>query len=47
MDEMTRTNLANLGSDDRELQNKAFFYVLEVTDKPVDSKSVLRKRTAP
>ena len=36
MDEITRTNLDNLRSDDRELQNKAFFYVLEATDKPVD-----------
>jgi hypothetical protein len=36
MDELTRTNLDNLFSDDCELQNKAFFRVLEVTDKSVD-----------
>src|SRR5258708_9569875 len=36
MDKITRTNLDNLHSEDRELQNKAFFYILEVTDKPVD-----------
>jgi hypothetical protein len=36
MDRITRTNLANLWSADRELQNKAFFYILEATDKPVD-----------
>ena len=31
-----RTHLANLWSQDRELQNKAFLFVLKVTDKPVD-----------
>jgi hypothetical protein len=36
MDETTRTNLDNLYSEDRELQNKAFFYVLEATEEPVD-----------
>jgi hypothetical protein len=36
MDKITRTNLDNLWSEDRELQNKAFFYILEATDKPVD-----------
>ena len=36
MDKTTRTNLDNLWSEDRELQNKAFFYILEKTDKPVD-----------
>jgi len=35
MDKITRTNLDNLWSEDRELQNKAFFHVLEVTDGPV------------
>lgn len=35
MDKTTRTNLENLWSEDRELQNKAFFYILEKTDKPV------------
>ena len=36
MDEKTRTNLDNLQSQDRELQNAAFLYLLEVTEKPVD-----------
>jgi len=36
MDKITRTNLDNLWSEDRGLQNKAFFYVMEATDKPVD-----------
>ncbi len=36
MDETTRTYLENLYSEDRDLQNKAFFYILEATDKPVD-----------
>ncbi len=36
MDKDTRTNLDNLWSEDRELQNKAFLHILEVTDKPVD-----------
>ncbi len=36
MDEITRIHLENLYSTDRELQNRAFFYVLEVTDQPVD-----------
>lgn len=36
MDTITRTNLYNLRSEDRETQNKAFFYILEVTGKPVD-----------
>ena len=36
MDITTQTNLDNLWSEDRELQNKAFFFVLEATDKPVD-----------
>jgi hypothetical protein len=36
MNKTTRTNLDNLWSEDRELQNKAFPYILEVTDKPVD-----------
>ena len=36
MDIITRTKLDNLWSEDRELQNKAFFYILEATDKPVD-----------
>lgn len=36
MDSITRTNLDNLRSEDKELQNKAFFYIIELTDKPVD-----------
>ena len=36
MNKTLRTNLDNLWSEDRELQNKAFFYILKVTDKPVD-----------
>jgi hypothetical protein len=36
MDAITRTNLDNLHSEDRELQNKAFFDILAATDKPVD-----------
>ena len=36
MNKVIRTNLDNLHSDDRELQNKAFSYVLKATDKPVD-----------
>ncbi len=36
MNKTTRTNLDNLWSEDRELQNKAFTYILEATDKPVD-----------
>ena len=36
MDKITRTNLDNLWSEDREMQNKAFFHILEATDKPVD-----------
>ena len=36
MDEIIRTNLNNLRSEDRELQNKAFFAILEATAEPVD-----------
>lgn len=36
MDKITRTNMDNLWSEDRELQNKAFFHILEETYKPVD-----------
>src|SRR5258706_14693249 len=36
MNTITQTNLQNLWSEDRELQNKAFSYILDVTDKPVD-----------
>jgi len=36
MDATTRTKLDDLRSDDKEVQNKAFFAVLEATEKPVD-----------
>lgn len=36
MNKIIRTNLDNLLSEDRELQNRAFFFILEATDKPVD-----------
>src|SRR5215216_3498218 len=36
MDKITRTNLDNLWSEDRDLQNKAFFYIIEATNRPVD-----------
>jgi hypothetical protein len=36
MKKTTRTNLSNLWSEDRSLQYKAFLYVMEETDKPVD-----------
>lgn len=36
MDTKTRKHLDNLLSEERELQNQAFFYILEATEKPVD-----------
>jgi hypothetical protein len=36
MDEITRTNLSNIRSQDRDLQNQAYSFVVEATDKPVD-----------
>lgn len=36
MNKVTRTNLDNLWSEDRQLQYKAFLYILDVTDRPVD-----------
>lgn len=36
MNPITRTNLDNMRSEDRELQNSAFTYILQVTDQPVD-----------
>jgi hypothetical protein len=36
MDKITRTHLDNIRSKDRKLQNKAFSYLLESTEKPVD-----------
>jgi hypothetical protein len=36
MGEITRTNLENLHSEDRAVQNAAFFTVIEATETPVD-----------
>ena len=36
MDNKTRKYIDNLRSSERELQNQAFFYILEETEKPVD-----------
>jgi hypothetical protein len=36
MDKIIQTNLQNLWSEDRELQNQAFSHILALTDKPVD-----------
>jgi hypothetical protein len=36
MDSKLRKHLDNLRSEERELQNQAFFYILEATEKPVD-----------
>jgi hypothetical protein len=36
MDKITRTKLNNLWSENRELQNKAFTFILKATEKPVD-----------
>src|SRR5262245_28613751 len=36
MDENIKTNIANIHSDDRDLQGKAFSSVLEATERPVD-----------
>lgn len=36
MESLTRNHLNNLRSEDRELQNKAFSYILKETEKPVD-----------
>ena len=36
MNKIIRTNVDNLWSEDRLLQNKAFLYILKATDKPVD-----------
>ena len=36
MDKTTRANLDNLWSEDRNLQNKAFFTIIGMTDQPVD-----------
>lgn len=36
MDKTIRTNVKNIRSEDEDLQNKAYFYIVEKTDKPVD-----------
>ena len=36
MNKLTRTHLDNIRSKDKELQNKAYFYILNITEKPVD-----------
>jgi hypothetical protein len=36
MDRKLRTQLDHLKSQDRDLQNKAYFHILKVTDKPVN-----------
>ncbi len=36
MDKITQTNLDSLFSEDRELQNKAYSFLMEETEKPVD-----------
>jgi hypothetical protein len=36
MDDATRTNLDNIRSADKQVQNDAFFAVITATDKPVD-----------
>ena len=36
MDSKIRKQVDNLRSEERELQNQAFFYILEATEKPVD-----------
>jgi hypothetical protein len=36
LDKTTLSHLENLWSENRALQNKAFFHVLDATDKPVD-----------
>ena len=36
MDSKTKKHLDNLRSEERDLQNQAFFYILRATEKPVD-----------
>ena len=36
MDKLIRTHLDNIYSKNKELQNKAYFYIRNVTEKPVD-----------
>lgn len=36
MDKTIRTNVDNIRSEDKDLQNKAYSFILKATDKPVD-----------
>lgn len=36
MDETTRTHLQNIYSDDKDLQNQAYYYLMDATEHPVD-----------
>jgi hypothetical protein len=36
MNKTVQTSIENLWSDDRDLQNEAFFYIIEITENPVD-----------
>jgi hypothetical protein len=36
MDSKTRKHIGNLRTEDRDLQNQAFFHILEETERPVD-----------
>src|SRR3954465_5044120 len=36
MDEVTRKNVDDIHSQDKDVQNKAYFAVIETTDQPVD-----------
>jgi len=36
MDKMIRTHLENIRSEDGQLQNKAYFALMDATEKPVD-----------
>jgi hypothetical protein len=36
MDKIIQTQIDNIRSEDGEIQNKAYYYILEKTDKPVD-----------
>jgi len=36
MDKIIRTHIDNIRSEDADVQNKAYFFILEKTDKPVD-----------
>ncbi len=36
MDKVIQTNIENIQSEDKALQNKAYFFILEATNQPVD-----------